>query len=287
MNVVFYENGGPFLRDAGEFLASDPLRFSVIATSAERARRDGRPAARPYWFAMICAEGEIAGVAMRTHPDSPFAGFVASMSAPALTALAEALAARDERVPAWNGDLDAARTLCQAVARGLPVEVVMHTRLFEARKVSWPSRPPGKLRTAAESDEGLVADWIRRFHHDAELQGGRQPDPAWAPNPDEIRNALASRLLWLWEVDGEPVHLTGVNDPMFGAARIGPVFTPAEHRGHGYAGWVVASLTQQLLDAGARPCLYTDQANPVSNLVYERIGYERVHDEGNVVVRGS
>ncbi len=59
-----------------------------------------------------------------------------------------------------------------------------------------------------------------------------------------------------------------------------------QRRGRGYASWVVASLTQQLLDAGARPCLYTDQANPVSNLVYERIGYEPVHDEGNVVVRG-
>lgn len=31
-------------------------------------------------------------------------------------------------------------------------------------------------------------------------------------------------------------------------------------------------------------CLYTDQANPVSNKVYERLGYEPVRDEGELVL---
>lgn len=79
--------------------------------------------------------------------------------------------------------------------------------------------------------------------------------------------------------------MTFAHPVMFGSSRIGPVYTPPEHRGRGYAAWVVALLTQQILDAGARPCLYTDQANPISNKVYERIGYVRVQDEGNVIVR--
>ena len=39
--------------------------------------------------------------------------------------------------------------------------------------------------------------------------------------------------IWLWEVAGEAVHLTGFNQPSFGVARVGPVYTPGAHRGHG------------------------------------------------------
>ena len=42
-----------------------------------------------------------------------------------------------------------------------------------------------------------------------------------------------------------------MNDTGLGLKRIGPVFTPAAERGHGYAAWVVATLTQDILDDGA------------------------------------
>lgn len=283
MKVSFHTDGEPFLREAGDFLAGDPLRYSVIATNAARPR----PAAsdRPFWFASILDEGRIVAAAMRTHPDPPHAGFAPHMALDAVAALADALAARRESVPAWNGDLPTARALCEAFADGSPVEVVMHTRLFEAREVIWPPRPSGELRRASAADEDLVVAWWRAFHHDAETQGGRRPDPACSPDVDAIRRRIAAGSTWLWEVDGAPVNMTVAHPVMFGSSRIGPVYTPPEHRGRGYAAWVVALLTQQILDAGARPCLYTDQANPISNKVYERIGYERVQDEGNVIVR--
>jgi len=41
----------------------------------------------------------------------------------------------------------------------------------------------------------------------------------------------------------------------------------------------VAALSQQMLDAGWEFCtLYTDLANPVSNSIYQRIGYRPVCD---------
>lgn len=295
VDVQFFDDAEAFLREAEGFLATDPLRFTVIATNADSARADqardstDAPRAtppRPRWFAIVRDRGAIVGVAMRTHPAPPHAGFVARMPPDAVRALAEALAARDEVVPAWNGDLDGARELCLAAAEGRPVDVVMHTRLHEAQRVIWPDQPPGSLRPANDADEALVSAWMIGFHHDSDSQGGREPDPDWAPRPAAIREALAEGGLWLWEVDGVPTHLSAVQPPMFGVARIGPVYTPAEHRGRGYAAWVVALLTQQILDAGNRPCLYTDQANPVSNKVYERIGYEAVHDEGNVIAVG-
>ena len=55
--------------------------------------------------------------------------------------------------------------------------------------------------------------------------------------------------------------------------RVGPVYTPPEHRRRGYAGAVTAAVSQVMLDRGrAFVCLYTDAANPTSNHVYESIG---------------
>ena len=60
---------------------------------------------------------------------------------------------------------------------------------------------------------------------------------------------------------------------------IGGVYTPKEHRGHGYASACVAALSQRQLDAGKQfCCLFADLANPTSNGIYQKIGYVPVAD---------
>ena len=78
------------------------------------------------------------------------------------------------------------------------------------------------------------------------------------------------------------MHLTGANPPSFGVARIGPVYTPPAQRRKGYAGAAVAAVSALLRDAGARVCLFTDQANPTSNGVYVALGYRPVVDMVNL-----
>jgi len=61
--------------------------------------------------------------------------------------------------------------------------------------------------------------------------------------------------------------------------RVGPVYTPPELRGHGYASAATAEVSRAALAAGAEEVLlYTDLANPVSNAIYQRIGYQQVED---------
>jgi len=83
------------------------------------------------------------------------------------------------------------------------------------------------------------------------------------------------------------VHLTGANAPAFGVARVGPVYTPPEQRRKGYTGAAVAEVSQHFLDAGARVCLYTDQANPTSNGIYQALGYVAVVDQVNLRIVGG
>ena len=69
---------------------------------------------------------------------------------------------------------------------------------------------------------------------------------------------------------------------MAGTVRIGPVYTPPEHRRRGYARTAVAAASRQALAQGASRCLlFTDVANRTSNKIYAEVGYERFgeHEE--------
>jgi predicted GNAT family acetyltransferase len=100
-----------------------------------------------------------------------------------------------------------------------------------------------------------------------------------------VSRRLAEGRTWLWENEsGEVVHLTGATLASRGVSRIGPVYTPAGHRGNGYASWVVAEVAGRLTELGERVCLFTDQANPTSNAIYQRIGFTPVVDMANLVV---
>ncbi|MCL2729993.1 MAG: GNAT family N-acetyltransferase, partial [Actinomycetia bacterium] len=84
----------------------------------------------------------------------------------------------------------------------------------------------------------------------------------------------------LWELpDGQPVAMAGSTVPAAGAVRVVAVYTPQALRGRGYAGAVVAAVSRAALDAGASDVLLvTDLANPVSNALYEKLGYRPVRD---------
>jgi predicted GNAT family acetyltransferase len=70
------------------------------------------------------------------------------------------------------------------------------------------------------------------------------------------------------------VSFVGMNRPIAGVVRIGPVYTPPEHRRRGYAGSAVAAASRLALGNGARVCmLLTDDTNPTSNKIYAEVGY--------------
>jgi predicted GNAT family acetyltransferase len=57
------------------------------------------------------------------------------------------------------------------------------------------------------------------------------------------------------------------------------VYTPPEHRRRGYATALVGRQTEALLTGTTTTCvLFTDLANPTSNAIYRRIGYQPVCD---------
>ena len=133
----------------------------------------------------------------------------------------------------------------------------------------------GVPRQVAAADVELAADWVAVDFGD-ELGDATEE---WT------RRHVDRGTLWFWEVDGVPVSMVGHRLPTFGVSRIGPVYTPDEHRRHGYASALTAHVTGLILDQGNQACLYTDLANPTSNKIYAQLGYVPVADFIDLEVR--
>lgn len=83
----------------------------------------------------------------------------------------------------------------------------------------------------------------------------------------------------LWEDAGATVSLAGFGNPTPNGTRVGPVYTHRRCEAGGYASALVGQMTAMLLNRGLRFCfLFTDLANPTSNNIYQRVGYEPVSD---------
>lgn len=151
----------------------------------------------------------------------------------------------------------------------------MAQRILAASTVREPAAVPGTWRQMTDDDHPMLIDWFTDFgiesDHMTEIVARRH-----AHSMMQRLDARSGGVIWVDEA-GSPVSVARYKAPTFTGIRIGPVYTPPEHRRHGYGGAVTAAATQLLLDRGyAFVCLYTNAANQTSNHIYEVIGYEYV-----------
>ncbi len=135
--------------------------------------------------------------------------------------------------------------------------------------------PSGAARLAFDDDRGLLVDWVELFF--GETFGHHRDDAAGAGFIDAAKEKHDQFVLWA--AGGVPVSMAMLRAPAAGVSRIGPVFTPQNRRGNGYGAAVTAAAADLALRRGtADVVLFADLANPTSNGIYQRIGFEGVAD---------
>src|SRR6185437_14815150 len=160
----------------------------------------------------------------------------------------------------------------QAATSGGQVAVERRLRLYRLGDLVAPESD-GTVRVATDADAGLATDWFTAFADEVRDEEERA-DQAVA-----VRDKLSHQGILLWEADGAPVSMACVTRQIAGMIRVGPVYTPPDLRGHGYASAVTADVSRRAREAGAdEVLLYTDLANPTSNSIYQNIGYRAVED---------
>jgi predicted GNAT family acetyltransferase len=271
--VAFQEAATPFLlRDE----ARHSLLLGISSTLIEK------PQLYELFDLWIVEDGgEILGAALRTPP------FNLVLARPANDTALEALVDRllDEgqdlpgvvaSLPELDGFVGMWTTNRDADAR-----LVLRQGVYELREVLPLPASPGAARPATLADRDLVVAWTRAFAAES-LPHEDMADRQTRLIETKLVSTEASGL-WLWEDDGAPVSMSGYGGSTPNGIRIGPVYTPPDLRGRGYATGLVAEQTRWLLGSGRRLCfLYTDLDNPTSNALYRRIGYRMVAESGEV-----
>jgi predicted GNAT family acetyltransferase len=219
-------------------------------------------------------DGTAVGAALQTPP-YPLA--CNAIPTPATNTVVSELVASRPGLTGVRGGRATAIAFADAwqVATGRNSTVSTEERLYRLGTLKIPENVSGAARLATDDDRGLLVDWVELFfvetfsHNRDDAAGERFVDTA---------NRVGHRFV-LWDVDAEPVSMALLRVPAAGVSRIGPVFTPRDQRAHGYASAVTAAAVR-IADASGTPdvVLFADLANPTSNAIYQRIGFEAVAD---------
>jgi predicted GNAT family acetyltransferase len=188
--------------------------------------------------------------------------------------LAASLAREGWKIPGVFGPVELARIVVEQLASVLkqPFHLDQSLRMYDLTRVELSAPEGGRLRKAGPAD----LERITRWWHAARLEMMGRADP------EECKKTAAYKLtdgdVFIWDT-GEPVSMACKTRPTKRGISVGMVYTPPELRRRGFATACVSELSRLLLREGRAYCtLYADLANPVSNSIYQKIGYRPIGD---------
>jgi predicted GNAT family acetyltransferase len=266
--VAFLDLAGPLLRREE---ARNHLILSVAAIHAADA------SAYDFHEGWIALDPEPVAAALWTAPRQLLLGDPVDDGA--IAPLVRAVAEDAPGLPGVMGNRPAVDRFVDGwtAATGRIPHVIARLTDYALEEVRAVPRAPGAARPARREDRRLVVTWMQDFA-DA------------APSQDELVAAELKRFLGgrleaadagyrLWVGPAGPVCLAGFMGPTGTGIRVGPVYTPVEHRGHGYAKSLLADLSEELLGKGFAACyLASDVENEPANALYEAVGFRRTGD---------
>jgi predicted GNAT family acetyltransferase len=245
---------------AGAFLAARPVQHNLLLTILEQSIEHALGGT--FW--LVLEGSEVIGFALESPPG--FGAVLAPMPAAMCHRLAESITAP---VPHVVGEAAAAAafagrfTECHSTS----VTAIDAQRLYELTDLKSVANARGALRPAGPGDRQTLVEWANAFVVDADVV------PVDAEALVDLR--LEREQFWVWD-DAGAVSMASTSEAIAGVARVQYVYTPPDRRGAGYATACVEHMSRVLTDRGLRCVLFTDLANPTSNAIYRRIGYEAV-----------
>jgi len=273
MTWTFTSDPEVYATNALPLLVREPASNTVALTVLDTLRAGHGFSDRPPTLAWYTDRGQVTGAVSMTPP---YGLLLAQLPDGSEQSLVEELHARGIAVPDAHGTVEVIGrfTACWLAGTELTAETLFEQRLFRLDELVPPDpMPAGSPRLVTPDDLELLMEWMQAFQDEAEPR-------AAAPSRPMHERRVELGLFWFWlDEQGSPVSVAGRNVTIAGVSRVGPVYTPPEHRKRGYAAAVTAAITRHALDTGAEQLvLFTDAKNPTSNGVYQRLGYRKMED---------
>lgn len=268
MDARLHDDVDEFLVHAGSLYRRDPVLHTIELT----ALGAGVPAQST--MVTVHDGATVVGAALQTPP---YPLLVTGLSGGAIDPTVELLAEAHPELTGIRGARAVAEAFAAAwrSATGRAGQPVVDERLYRLGTLVPPAAVPGAARLACTDDDAVLVDWVEGFF----VETFHEPRNDAAGARFVSRAAEVGDRFVLWTLDGEPVSMAMLRAPAAGVSRIGPVYTPPATRERGFGSAVTAAAAQLAHRSGTREVvLFTDLANPVSNAVYRRIGFQPVTD---------
>jgi predicted GNAT family acetyltransferase len=175
-----------------------------------------------------------------------------------------------------SGEINIAKAFAKkwVEIKGCQCELDMELRLFKLTKVNPYNRPDGIFRKAIYGDVETLTEFMRQFSKDI-----NEPENDIEKTRKNCENIIKNEEFYVWETSNKIVSMARKARPTKNGTAINRVYTPIEFRKKGYATACVSELSQNILNSGKKYCILSaDLANPISNSIYQKIGYKPVND---------
>ncbi len=282
MRLTRFSDVASFAARAQPFLMEREAEHCLAIGILTTLLRSGMSHQRAPYLALVEADdGRVLAVTLATPPFNLILSHIAPAAEAAETEILHLIgaAARDAALdlPGVIGPTEIARQFIAewGALTGQSARVDVHERIYRLERVRLRQPVAGAMRRIEEGDRPLLRAWLRAFW----IEALGLPDHPQVEDDITFRLRFETSGMYLWQDGAERVSIAGYGGPTPHGIRIGPVYTPPEARGHGYASALVAALSQRLLDEGRQfVFLFTNLANPTANHIYQEIGYKPVGD---------
>lgn len=268
MEMTIYKNADDFLIENKDVMEQHSIQANLIWVNAlsKKSVEDG-------FFGVSIIQGESIYLAIQTTPH-PMVHFSVGDDIKDMAELLAKYLSANNLLPEKINGIKKTVDIFYKVANelGADYKESRYLYLYECRNVENIFIVDGKYQSpiTAEFDFG---PWYIGFYKDCELD-----DPI-DKAAEKARKMVDNGSLVCFVIDGKPVTMAAKTRQIPGGRCISAVYTPNDFRGNGYSIACMKHLTQEILDEGNDTAfLYADKYNPISNHVYEKIGYKKIGD---------
>ena len=277
MITEFYEDIGLFYDQVYSFLiereAENNLIFSILNAIKLDPNIYGDQSPL---LVLVKADGQLELVSIQTPPFKLILSYTDNLHS--IDTLITSLIQKGIELPGVLGPKDLVHRFINIWSknRNINPKLATQERIYKLTEVSEDTLGKKKVIRSTKKDQSLIINWAKDFITEA-----------FPESIEQHMHNFEKRLVP--DIDLGRVFLLLENEKVVSMARkagktpngnvVNFVYTPPALRRRGYATECVANLSKHILEEGNQFCiLFTDLANPISNSIYQKIGYKPIID---------
>jgi len=277
VKVSFYDDISEFYNLAIPFLleneAENNLLLGILDAIRDDPYRHGN--SKPVLVSVLDGS-QIILISLRTPPFNQILSLTKELGS--IDALVDALNKRNIELPGVMGNKKSTEQFVNlwCKGKGLKANLTMNERIYKLESVTKETLGNKELIQADKSFTELILKWGREFILEALSENEVKIRDNWKKH---LQRSVDEERIFLLLDNGLPVSMARRAGKTPNGIIVNLVYTPPSLRRRGYATECVAKLSKLLLDEGNKFCfLFTDLLNPISNSIYQKIGYRPIID---------